>query len=97
MSQEDRELIARGVRPDSKNRVSLGAAVADLDEDAFFNVYRDKQGRIILEPRASVPAAEAWLFRNKTALESVKRGLEEAAQGETKIIGSFSKYSDEKP
>ena len=28
-----------------------------------------------------VPAAEAWLFRNRDALSSVRRGLEQVAAG----------------
>ncbi|HEY8183701.1 MAG TPA: hypothetical protein VII32_15765 [Thermoanaerobaculia bacterium] len=91
---EERELIARDVRPDSRKRVTLGAALKGLD-DASFNVYRDRRGRIILEPQVSVPASEAWLFRNKRALESVARGLDQIA--DAKVIGSFGKYSDDEP
>lgn len=91
---EERELIARNVRPDNRRRVSLGAALQDLD-DASFDVYRDKRGRIILEPKVSVPASEAWLFRNKGALASVARGLEQVANGEAKVIGSFAAYADD--
>jgi len=88
----ERELIARDVRPDSRKRVTLGAALKDLD-DASFNIYRDRQGRIILEPQVSIPAAEAWLFRNKRALESVARGLDQIENA--KVIGSFGKYADD--
>ena len=91
---EERELIARDVRPDSRKRVSLGAALKDVD-DLSFNVYRDRLGRIILEPQVSIPASEAWLFRNRRALESVARGLDEIA--DAKVIGSFSEYADDEP
>jgi hypothetical protein len=91
---EERELIARDVRPDSRKRVTLGAALKDLD-DASFNVYRDRRGRIILEPQVSIPASEAWLFRNKRALESVARGLEQIK--ESRVIGSFAEYADDEP
>jgi hypothetical protein len=92
---DDRELVARNVRPDSRHRVSLGAAIADLDDDASFNVYRDAAGRIILEPQVSIPAAEAWLFRNKRALDLVRRGLKEAAAGDVRYLGSFAQYADD--
>jgi hypothetical protein len=91
---EERQLVARDVRPDSRNRLSLGAALEDLD-DASFNVYRDRHGRIILEPQVSVPASEAWLFRNKRALASVGRGLKQLANGEASVIGSFAQYADD--
>lgn len=87
----DPVLIARDVRPDSRKRVALGRALADL-EDASFNVYRDTNGRIILDPQVSIPASEAWLFQNRKALDSVRRGLEEVAEGKAKTAGSFAGF-----
>src|SRR5829696_2732275 len=79
-ARSDYRLVARDVRPDSRKRVALGRALDDLD-DASFNVYTDASGRIILEPHVSIPVSEAWLFRNRKALDSVRRGLKEAAEG----------------
>jgi hypothetical protein len=94
---ENRELVARNVRADSRKRISLGSALENLDEVSF-DVYRDRQGRIILEPQISVPAAEAWLFRNREARESVARGLTELGSRKSKALGSFAKYAaDDKP
>jgi hypothetical protein len=76
-------LIARDVRPDGRRRVTLGKALDGLDPDAAFAVYRDDLGRIILDPQVSIPASEAWLFRNPKALSMVRRGLEDAASGRT--------------
>jgi hypothetical protein len=87
-------LVARGIRADSRKRLALGRALDDLD-DASFNVYRDEQGRIILDPQVSIPASEAWLYRNKKALQSVRRGLSQAADGKTARAGSFAKYADD--
>jgi hypothetical protein len=89
---EEKQLVATGVRPDSRKRVSLGAALENLG-DASFNVYRDERGRIILEPQVSVPAAEAWLFRNKKARESLARGLGQIESA--KVIGSFAAYAED--
>jgi hypothetical protein len=85
-------LVARDVRPDSRKRIALGRALEDLD-DASFNVYRDDQGRIILDPQISVPASEAWLFRNRKAIDSVRRGLEQAGGGNTEPAGSFARFA----
>ena len=95
MSQrtQQKQLIAQNVRPDSKRRVSLGSALADLDSDATFNIYRDSSGRIILEPHVSVPLVEAWLFRNKAARESVARGLNQIKSA--KSLGSFAEYAED--
>ena len=90
---EDWKLVAQNVRPDSKRRVSLGAALEDLDEDASFTVYKDASGRIILEPHVSVPLAEAWLFRNKVARESVARGLKQIESATT--LGSFATFAED--
>lgn len=89
----EKRLVARNVRPDSKNRVSLGSAVADLDRDASFTIYKDSEGRFILEPHVSVPLAEAWLFRNKAARDSVGRGLSQIDSA--KKLGSFAKFAED--
>lgn len=86
-------LVARDVRPDGRRRVALGKALNEL-EDVSFNVYRDEGGRIVLDPQVSIPASEAWLYRNPRALASVRRGLAEAAAGKTKRVRSFAKAVD---
>jgi hypothetical protein len=87
-------LVARDVRPDSRRRIALGKALPDVD-DASFNVYQDEGGRIVLDPQVSIPASEAWLYRNPKALASVRRGLADAAAGRTKSLGSFARYVEE--
>ena len=82
------EKSAKVVRPDSKNRVALGALAKGVSS---FRVSLDGD-RIILEPYAEVPARETWLFENREALASVKRGLTESALGKTKSRGSFAKH-----
>ena len=89
------ELIVRDVRPDSKRRVTLGKALAGLGEDVRFDVYRNPSGQIVLDPQVSIPASEAWLYRNPKALAAVRQGLEEAAEGKATSVGSFAEYSDE--
>ena len=89
------KLVARDVRPDSRHRISLGDALKDLG-DVTFAIYRDEEGgNIVLEPHVSVPAAEAWLFRNKRALDSVARGLAQFAKGQTSGLGSFAEFADD--
>jgi hypothetical protein len=45
----------------------------------------------VLEPFVEIPAEERWLWENKEALESVKRGIADAKAGRlTKM--SFKKY-----
>jgi hypothetical protein len=92
---QELELIAQDVRPDSKRRLTLGKALAGLDEDVRFDVYRNASGQIVLDPQVSIPASEAWLYRNPKALVAVRRGLQEAADGKAASVGSFAKYADE--
>ena len=75
---------------DSKNRISLSKllkfkAVSSVKASVLEN------GDIILKPMASIPAREFWLYENKEALESVKRGL---SQEGTIDRGSFAQYAD---
>jgi len=88
-------LIARDVRPDAKKRVTLGKALSAFEEDVRFDVYRNDSGQIVLDPQVSIPASEAWLYRNPEALASVRRGLQQAAEGKTIYLGSFAQYADE--
>ena len=89
---ETLELVDRELKPDAKKRLSLGRALAGLDPDVRFDVYRNEAGQLVLDPRVSIPAREAWLFRNPGALAAVRRGLDEAARGKTRPLGSFAKH-----
>lgn len=82
------ELVDRELKPDTKKRLSLGKALAGLDPDVRFDVYRNEAGQLVLDPRVSIPAREAWLFRNPEALAAVRRGLDEAARGKTKALAT---------
>ncbi len=63
---------------DTKGRLSLGnkfagrlVLVDDSDSD-----------RIVITPAVAIPAREAWLYENKTALDLVRKGLAQAAAGQ---------------
>ena len=78
------------VKPDSKGRITLGKFARGVSS---FAVRVDAEGRVILEPFAEVPARERWLFLNKTARGKVLRGLEDAAAGRVRSLGSFAKHA----
>lgn len=77
------------VRPDSKGRIALGAYAKGVSS---YRIRQEKDGRLILEPYAEVPAREAWLYKNKKALESVRQGLRDAKAGKVHDLGDFTKY-----
>jgi len=68
-------VIAKQV--DSKGRIALDKAYAG----STMLVERRGDGTIVLRPAVTVPANEAWLWKNKKALAMVQEGLEEARQG----------------
>lgn len=79
------------VRPDSKGRICLGA-LADGVSSFILSYDGDK---IVLQPLSEIPTSEKWLFENKIALKSLKKGLEQAKSGNLRSKGSFSKYADD--
>ena len=80
------------IRPDAKGRITLGKLAKGIS--SFF-VSKEADGKIILEPMVEIPANEKWLFENKTALSSLKRGLEDSAKNKVVSRGSFIKYTEE--
>lgn len=60
---------------------------------AFSGFDRDMVGSSHLQ--VTVPAYEAWLFKNTEAVAAVKKGLVESAQGRTRSRGSFARYADD--
>lgn len=75
------------VRPDKKGRITLGPLLRGASS---VRVSVDEHSRIILEPYAEVPLREAWLYENHDALEAVRRGLRESAEGDLHDLGSFA-------
>ena len=61
---------------DSKGRILLDKSYAG----AKMLVEKREDGTIVLRPAVTVPADEAWLWRNKKALAMVQKGLKEARQ-----------------
>jgi hypothetical protein len=61
---------------DSKGRLNLGEAFAN--ETVLVEPHGD--GEVIVRRARVIPAREAWLYDNKAALASVRRGLQQAAE-----------------
>lgn len=80
------------VRPDSKGRITLGRFAKGVSS---FLISLQPGGGLLLEPMVEIPAKEKWLLENKSALASVKRGLEQSANNEVQSRGSFAQYTDD--
>jgi len=70
---------------DQRNRLVL-SVLQKLPEVKRVKVYINLQGEILIRPMVEIPASEAWLYQNKKALASVRRGLEQAAKGKVKEL-----------
>ena len=47
-----------------------------------FDIFINEQtGEVLLKPYKEIPANEAWLYQNPTALNLVNKGLKEAQAG----------------
>ncbi len=81
------------LRPDSKGRITLGRLRKGV---SGYRVHFDESTKeITLTPLAEIPLSEQWLFKNKEALDRVKRGLLESSQKKTSSKGSFSSYLED--
>ena len=76
------------LKPDSKGRITLGKIAKGVSS---FHLIIENE-RIILEPYIEVPYKEGWLHSNKNALASLRRGIEDSAQGRVSFKEDFSKY-----
>jgi len=92
---------------DERKRVSLSKVVEHLNEtlrrlygqdnasELRFVIYSNDIGQILLSPEIGVPLHEAWLYRNPKALASVRKGLQQAAEGDLRQLESFARYADD--
>jgi hypothetical protein len=62
---------------DSKGRIALGPAFAN--QPVMIEQIDPTEVRIVAA--VMIPKREAWLYENKSALQSVKRGLKQVAAG----------------
>lgn len=83
-------LVTEIQKTDAKKRLSIGQAMEE--PAAAYNIYRNPLGQIVLDPVKAVPVYETWLFENRKAWTSVKRGLADSAAGRTRNLGSFTAH-----
>ena len=82
--------IKQSSRADERGRLTLGT----IAKKKNYRVMINELGQILLDPIVNIPETEIWLWKNQSALSSLKQGLKEAEAGETQDRGSFAKYAD---
>lgn len=90
LSDSNFQEIKHSSRADDRGRLTVGAVA----KKKTYRVMINDSGQILLDPIVNIPEKEIWLWKNQSALNSLKRGLEEAEVGETQDMGSFAEYAD---
>ena len=88
MSESDPAKGLYRLRPDAKGRITLGKLA---DGVSSYRARKQPDGKIVLEPFVEIPADERWLWEDKKALETVRKGIEDARKGRTTRM-SFKKH-----
>lgn len=65
-------------RVDKQGRITLGKSFARQ----LVTLREVEEGTVQITIAEAIPAREAWLHKNKSALASVMRGLEQTGRGE---------------
>lgn len=70
---------------DGKKRITLGKLIPR--ETTFFEVEKQSDGSLILYPKSTLSENELWIYKNKSAYKSLKKGLKDIKKGLTTPIG----------
>ena len=76
--------VTKSVTPDAKRRVPLPKTL--VQKGIIYHIWHNSAGQILLDPQVTIPASEAWLFNNPTAVASVRRGFSDAEQGKVSRV-----------
>lgn len=90
MAGQEFQMLKDIVQPDSRGRLSIGAAA----KGKSYRVMVNEIGQILLDPVVTIPERELWLWQNPEAIASVQKGIQQAAEGELHDMGDFSQYAD---
>ncbi len=66
------------------NCIPLTRILGDCSAKTFDAYW--EEDRLILVPLIEIPEREAWIYKNKKALASLERGLQDAADGKVKKL-----------
>jgi len=80
---------------DKRGRITISKSLEKLPEEVEeFEIYV-KEDEIILKPLVRIPAKEAWLFKDKSALNSLLKGLADIKKGRLTKTDKLDKFLKE--
>lgn len=83
-------MMVKILQPDAKGRITIGKPRAGV---VGYQRIDEPDGRITLVPLAALPASEVWLYEDKEALESVRRGIAQSKARKFGKWGSFASHA----
>lgn len=91
------EFVPYGTKQlDSKDRITLGGKLKKLlggkSGIEGFQVFVGKDGDILLRPSVSIPAREAWVFKNPEVIGAIRRGMEDIKAGRTVKVDDLDEF-----
>jgi hypothetical protein len=82
------------VMADDRARIAFGKV--GVRRDARYAVAINDDGEIRLTPLVSIPQRELIVWENSQLRESLARGLQQSAAGDTVDLGGFAQFADDK-
>ena len=92
---DERKRVSLSKVADRLNEILRRVSGSEKSSELRFIIYANDVGQILLSPEIGVPLHEAWLYKNPEALVSVRRGLQDAAEGKVHDLGSFAEFADD--
>lgn len=90
IKDDDLKRVADSVKIDDRRRILLPKHL--VKRGVIYHIYANRLGQIVLDPQATIPASELWVFENKDILASIDKGMTESSNGQTVKRGSFAEY-----
>ncbi|MBW4598555.1 MAG: hypothetical protein KME29_02825 [Calothrix sp. FI2-JRJ7] len=92
ISNQNFYVIKEAILTSEQGNLTLGEAA----KAKVYRVLTNDAGQILLDPidLEKIPENQRWLWQNPEALAMVLRGIQEAAEGKGRYLGSFAQYAD---
>ena len=84
---DERKRVSLSKVADRLNEILRRVSGTEKSSELRFIIYTNDVGQILLSPEIGVPLHEAWLYKNPEALASVRKGLQDAAEGKVHSLG----------